>query len=194
MHDVDVFFTGQLIDLPAIKANTKNLIVTAQHMDFLKPGRGMGSVLPEALVEAGVQAVSLNHVEKPLRLDVLASTIERANELGLITIVCADSVKEVASVAQLKPDVIVCEQTRLIGTGVTTDEEYMAMTTEAVRSIDREIKVVQAAGVKNGNDVYRLIREGADGTGSSSGIALNPSRNAILQEMILGLVRARDER
>ena len=82
----------------------------------------MGSVLPEVLVEAGVQAVSLNHVEKPLRLDVLASTIERANELGLITIVCADSVKEVASVAQLKPDVIVCEQTRLIGTGVTTDE------------------------------------------------------------------------
>ena len=56
MHDVDVFFTGQLIDLPAIKANTKNLIVTAQHMDFLKPGRGMGSVLPEALVEAGGQA------------------------------------------------------------------------------------------------------------------------------------------
>jgi triosephosphate isomerase len=154
----------------------------------------MGSVLPEALVEAGVQAVSLNHVEKPLRLNELASTIERANEVGLITIVCADSPKEVAAVAQLKPDVIVCEQTRLIGTGVTTDEEYMAVTTEIIRSIDEEIKVVQAAGVKNGDDVYRLIKAGADGTGSSSGIALHPSKNAILEEMVLGLVRARDAR
>ncbi|MDY6868891.1 MAG: triose-phosphate isomerase, partial [Chloroflexota bacterium] len=162
--------------------------------DYLRPGRGMGSVLPEALVEAKVQAVNLNHVEKPLRLNVLASTIERANEVGLITIVCADSYKEVAAVAQLRPDVIVCEQTRLIGTGVTTDEEYMAVTTKIVRSIDKNIKVVQAAGVKNGDDVYRLIKNGSDGTGSSSGIALNTSRNAILKEMMLGLVRARDER
>jgi triosephosphate isomerase len=194
IHDVDIFFTGQLIDLPEVMANTKRLIVTAQHMDFLRPGRGMGSVLPEALVEAGVQAVSLNHVEKPLRLDVLANTIERANEVGLITMVCADSVKEVSAVAQLKPDVIICEQTRLIGTGITTDEEYMAMTTRAIRSIDKEIKVVQAAGVKKGADVYRLINKGSDGTGSSSGIALSPEKNAILEEMILGLVMARDER
>ena len=193
-YDIDVFFTGQLIDLPAVKANTKNLIVTAQHMDYLRPGRGMGSVLPEALVESEVQAVSLNHVEKPLSLNVLASTIERANEVGLITIVCADSAKEVAAVAQLKPDVIVCEQRKLIGTGVTTDEEYMTVTTKIVRSVDKNIKVVQAAGIKNGDDVYRLIKNGSDGTGSSSGIALNPSRNAILKEMILGLVRARDQR
>lgn len=193
IYNIDVFFTGQLIDLPAVKANSKNLILTAQHMDYLRPGRGMGSVLPEALVEAKVQAVSLNHVEKPLRLNVLAKTIERANEVGLITIVCADSVKEVAAVAQLKPDVIVCEQKRLIGTGVTTDEEYMAVTTEIVRSINKNTKVVQAAGVKSGDDVYRLIKKGSDGTGSSSGIALNPSRNAILKDMMLGLVRARDE-
>ena len=194
IYDIDVFITGQLIDLPAIVANTKNLIVTAQHMDCLRPGRGMGSVLPEALAEAKVQAVSLNHVEKPLSLNVLANTIERANEVGLITIVCADSVKEVAAVAQLKPDVLVCEQNKLIGTGVTTDEEYMEATTKVVRSIDKDIKVVQAAGVKNGEDVYRLIKNGSDGTGSSSGIALNPSRNAILKEMILGVVRARDQR
>lgn len=163
-------------------------------MDSLRPGRGMGSVLPEALAAAGVQAVTLNHVEKPLRLDQLANAIERANEVGLITLVCADSVKEVSAVAQLKPDVIICEQTKLIGTGVTTDEEYMVLTTEAIKAIDKDIKIVQAAGIKNGADVYRLIKAGSAGTGSSSGIALHPDRNKILEEMILGVVKARDER
>ena len=55
--DVDVFFTGQLIDLPSVKRETGHVIVTAQHMDGLVPGRGMGHVLPEALAGAGVEAV-----------------------------------------------------------------------------------------------------------------------------------------
>lgn len=45
-YDLDVFFTGQLVDLPALKRETKHLIITAQHMDGLRPGAGMGHVLP----------------------------------------------------------------------------------------------------------------------------------------------------
>ena len=51
------FYTGQHVDLARIKNETKHVIVTAQHMDGLVPGRGMGHILPEALKAAGVEAV-----------------------------------------------------------------------------------------------------------------------------------------
>ena len=57
--DFDVFFTAPFVDLRMIAENTSNLIVTAQHMDSLKTGRGMGYIVPEALAEAGVKAVFL---------------------------------------------------------------------------------------------------------------------------------------
>ena len=53
-YDIDVFFTAQLVDIPQIKRETRHLILCAQHMDGIVPGRGMGHVRPEALVAAGV--------------------------------------------------------------------------------------------------------------------------------------------
>ena len=93
-YDFDVLFTAQLIDLPHIIETCPHLIPCAQHMESLKPGRGMGHVLPEALAAAGVKATFLNHAENPCTVHELASTIARANEVGILTVVCADSVEE----------------------------------------------------------------------------------------------------
>ena len=82
-YQIDILFTAPLIDLPAIKAATNHLLLTAQHMDPVVAGRGMGHVLPEGLKAAGVKAVVLNHAENPLTVNVLARTIKRAKELGL---------------------------------------------------------------------------------------------------------------
>ena len=60
---VDILFTCTYADIRLIKENTDHLIVTAQHMDPLQPGRGMGQVLPESLKAAGAEAVFLNHAE-----------------------------------------------------------------------------------------------------------------------------------
>lgn len=54
-------------------------------MESLKPGRGMGHVLPEALAAAGVRATFLNHAENPLGVHELAATIARADEVGIRT-------------------------------------------------------------------------------------------------------------
>ena len=61
-YDFDVLFTAQLIDLPKIIADCPHLVPCAQFMESLKPGRGMGHVLPEALAAAGVKATFLNHL------------------------------------------------------------------------------------------------------------------------------------
>lgn len=192
-NDIDCLFTAQLVDIPAIVERTSHLIVTAQHMDPLVPGRGMGHVLPEALKASGVKAVVLNHAEDPLTLSNLDKTIKRAREVGLLTIVCADTVEQCKAVAQLGPDMMICEPTSLIGTGNTSDDEYIKQTNHAIRSVSPDILIMQAAGVSTGDDVYRVLRGGADGTGGTSGIIKAPDRKAKLVEMIGALKKVQDE-
>ncbi|MBY4797757.1 triose-phosphate isomerase [Collinsella sp. AGMB00827] len=192
-YDFDVLFTAQLIDLPRVIDACPHLIPCAQFMESLKPGRGMGHVLPEALAEAGVRATFLNHAENPSGVHELAAVIERANEVGILTVVCADSVEEGRWIAGLKPDVMVCELTGLIGTGTTADEAYMRSSTKAVKAISPTTQVLQAAGISSGEDVYNAIKFGADGTGGTSGIVAAPDPFAALDEMFAALDRARTD-
>lgn len=193
-YDVDIFFTAQAVDLCRIKEETHQLIVTAQHMDGLLPGKGMGHILPEGLKNVGVEAVFLNHAENPLTTNQLARAMARADELELLTIVCADTVEEAQAIAHLHPDIMVCEPISLIGTGQVSDAEYMKDTNQAVRDVSPHTLVLQAAGISSGEDVYRAITSGADGTGATSGIVAASNPMMAMENMILALVKAREER
>ena len=106
-YDVDIIFTTPLVSIAQVKAATKRIHVFAPHMDPIRPGRGLADTLPESVVAAGAEGVMLNHVEKPLTISVLRETIQRADEVGLTTIVCADSCAEAAMIAKLNPNIIV---------------------------------------------------------------------------------------
>ncbi|MEF9969606.1 MAG: triose-phosphate isomerase [Ruthenibacterium sp.] len=192
-YDIDTFFTAQLIDLPAIQKETSHLILTAQHLDGITPGRGMGHVLPEALYAAGVQATFLNHAEHAMTLNQLAKAMTRADEVGILTIACADTVEEAKAIAELHPDIMVCEPTSLIGTGKVSDENYMSSTNEAVKSVSPKTLVLQAAGISSGQNVYDAILSGADGTGGTSGIVAAKDPCAVLDEMFCALDKIRNE-
>ena len=192
-YNFQCLFTAQLIDLAWVCENCPHLIPTAQAMESLVPGRGMGHILPEALAEAGVQACFLNHAENPLTLHELAKTIVRARKLGILTCVCADSVEEAQAIAQLKPDIITCEQNSLIGTGVVADEDYMKSTAAAIRALSPDTKVLQAAGIHSGENVYDAIKSGADATGGTSGIVAAQDPMAVLDEMFAALDKARTD-
>lgn len=192
-YDFDCLFTAQLIDLPRIIETCPHLVPCAQAMESLTPGRGMGHILPEALQAAGVKATFLNHAENPLTVHELAATIARADEMGILTVVCADSVEEGKAIAELHPDVMVCELTSLIGTGQVAGEDYMRSSTEAVKQISPETLVLQAAGIHNGENVYDAIKYGADGTGGTSGIVAADDPFATLEEMFAALDRARTD-
>lgn len=192
-YDFDCLFTAQLVDLPHIIETCPHLVPCAQNMESLKPGRGMGHILPEALAAAGVKATFLNHAENPATAHKLAATIARANELGILTVVCADSVEEGKWIAGLKPDVIVCELTSLIGTGTVAGEDYMRASTEAVKAVSPDTLVLQAAGIHSGQNVYDAIKYGADGTGGTSGIVAADDPFATLDEMFAALDKARTD-
>ena len=193
-YDVDIIFTTPIVEIARVKAATKRLHVFAPHMDPIRPGRGLADILPESLVAAGAEGVMLNHVEKPLTFEVLAETIKRAVEVGLTTIVCADSEEDASRIATLNPDIIVAEPSALIGTGVSVGPEYVEAATKCVKSVNDKILVLTAAGIANGTDVYNTIIAGADATGSSSGVAKAADRPAMVDEMIAACRKAWDER
>lgn len=191
---VEILFTCPFADLRYIRENTKNVIVTAQHMDPLRPGRGMGHVLPESLKAAGADAVFLNHAENPLTVCELAACIRRARELDMATVVCADSVAEGLAVAKFDPDILLCEPTELIGTGHVADNSYVIEATTKIREINPEILVMIASGVSTADDVYNVIRLGADGTGATSGILKAPDPGVRVMEMARAMVQAVKDR
>lgn len=193
-YGVDIIFTTPVVEIARVSAATHRIHVFAPHMDPLRPGRGLADTLPESLVAAGAEGVMLNHCEKPVPLAVLRATIERAKEVGLTTIVCADSCAEAAAIAHLKPDIIVAEPSELVGTGVACGPEYVRAAAKAVKDVDPDILVLTAAGIANGQDVYDTIVAGADATGSSSGVAKAADRAAMVDEMICAVRRAWDDR
>ena len=193
-YGVDIIFTTPIVEIARVKAATKHIHVFAPHMDPIVPGRGLADILPESLVAAGAEGVMLNHVEKPVDFETLAKTIKRAEEVGLTTIVCADSMADAGKIATLNPDIIVAEPSELIGTGVSVGPEYVEAATKCVKDVNADILVLTAAGISNGQDVYNTISAGADATGSSSGIAKAPDRAAMVEEMIAAVRKAWDER
>lgn len=193
-YGVDIIFTTPVVDIRRVREATKNIHVFAPHMDPIAPGRGLADILPESLVAAGADGVMLNHCEKPISFETLEKTIARANEVGLTTIVCADSLADASKIATLSPDIIVAEPSELIGTGVSVGKEYVEAATKSVKDVNPEILVLTAAGIANGEDVYNTIVAGADATGSSSGVAKAKDRAAMVDEMIAAVRRAWDER
>ncbi len=193
-YGVDIIFTTPIVDIRRVREATKNIHVFAPHMDPILPGRGLADVLPESLVAAGADGVMLNHCEKPISFETLEKTIARANEVGLTTIVCADSLADASKIATLAPDIIVAEPSELIGTGVSVGKEYVEAATKSVKDVNADILVLTAAGIANGEDVYNTIIAGADATGSSSGVAKAKDRAAMVDEMISAVRRAWDER
>ena len=193
-YGVDIIFTCPVVDIRRVCEATKHIHVFAPHMDPIPIGRGLADTLAESLVAAGAEGVMLNHVEKPLTREVLEATIRRAAEVGLLSIVCADSMADASEIAAMHPDIIVAEPSELIGTGVSVGPEYVAAATDCVKKVDENILVLTAAGIANGEDVYNTIIAGADATGSSSGVAKAPDRAAMVDEMICAVRRAWDAR
>ena len=193
-YDVDVLLTPQYTDIPLMAANMKRVHVYAQHVDPLVPGRGLGSVLPEAVKAAGAVGTMLNHAEKKLDLPTIDATIRRCDEVGLATIVCADTLDELTAIAKMSPNLIVAEPTALIGTGTPSSMDYVRDTIKTVRDINPDIIVLQGAGISKPEDVYNVIMAGADATGCTSGIIKAPDPKKMADDMLHALRAAWDER
>jgi triosephosphate isomerase (TIM) len=194
-YRVQIIFTPQYVDIPILASETEHLLIFAQHMDSLVIGRGVGSVLPEAVKAAGANGAMLNHAEKPLSMAEIERSIKRADEVSLGTMVCADTFENVVAIARLNPNILLAETPELIGTGKreTSDQLAIPRINEIVWGINPDIRVLHGAGISNGQDVYNIVMAGAQGTGSTSGIIRAPDPFEMLEEMIASVRAAWDE-
>ena len=192
-YDIDAIFIAPYTEIRRIAEHTSKLFVFAPYMDTLRPGRGMADVLPEAIQDAGATGVLLNHCERPMSLPQIKATIDRANELGLITFACADSIAETKAIAQFQPDIINPEPSELIGTVQASDMGYVIETLKVVKDLYPDILVEQAAGITTGAQIYDFIMAGNDAAGSASGILKSPDPFKLLDEMMYNVRKAKDE-
>lgn len=192
-YDIDVLMVVPYTEIRRVAEHTKRIVILAPYMDPIRPGRGMADVLPEAIKAAGAHGVVVNHCERPMSLSAIKRTISRAKELDLLTFACADTLEEARAIAQLHPDIINPEPTELIGSGLVSDKEFVAESIRAIKEIDPNIIVEQAAGISNGQQVYDFIYAGAEAAGAASGIFKSADPLAMIDEMVFGVRRAYDD-
>jgi len=190
---VSIIFDPQAVDIPAVAAATHRILVFAQHIDALPPGRGVGAVLAEAVRDAGAVGTLLNHSERRLSPSQLEASIERARSAGLATLVFADSPAEAEAFARLGPDIVLAEPPELIASGRSVGSVmagFVAEAVAAVKGVNPEILVMSGAGVNGPADVDAVMRMGLDGTGSSSGILKAADPMAMMRAMLEATTRA----
>lgn len=185
---VCVAVAPQALDIRMVVDATETPVF-AQHVDPVGYGKYTGHMLPEAVAEAGCAGTLISHSERRLGLEAIEATVERSRAVGLLSVVCVDTVEKGRAVAPFTPDAVAIEPPELIGTGTPVSRarpEVVSGSVEAVKGIDQRVRVLCGAGITGGEDVAAAIRLGVEGVLVSSGVvkAENPS------EVLLGLAEA----
>ena len=124
----------QAVDLGRI-AGEVNIPVFAQHIDPVGYGSSTGHILPEAVKAAGAYGTLLNHAERQISFDVLEDSIKRAKEVGLYTLVCANTPQAGEEIAKFDPDLIAVEPPELIGGDVSVSNAQPEVITQAIELV-----------------------------------------------------------
>jgi len=175
----------QIVDLRLI-AGEVDIPIFAQHIDPISPGKYTGHISPEAVLDAGCVGTLISHSERRLSLQLIEETVERASEVGLITVVCADTVERCRAVAAYRPTAIAIEPPELIGTGIPVSKakpEVVSGAVEAVRAVDPSVRVLCGAGITRGVDVEAALRLGAEGVLVASGVVKASDPYRVLVEL-----------
>jgi triosephosphate isomerase len=160
--------------------------VYAQHVDPFQCGAFTGSVSLVGIKAAGCRGTLVNHSERKLRLIDIQQVIEKARELGLATVACANNVPEGEAVAALGPTMVAVEPPELIGSGISVSTAKPEVVSDAVRKIkavNPKVRVLCGAGVSNAVDVAKAFELGAEGVLLASAFVKAKDPKALLREM-----------
>lgn len=164
--------------------------VFSQHIDPIKPGSHTGWTLADAIKEAGAVGTLINHSEHRLKLADIDECISIAKSINLVQIVCSNNISTSKAIAALNPDFVAVEPPELIGGDIsvtTANPEIVSGTVEEVRKINKDIKILCGAGVKNGKDVEKAIELGTDGVLLASGVVKAKDKEKVLRDLASGI-------
>lgn len=160
--------------------------VFAQHIDAVGYGSGTGKIIAEEVKALGAHGTLLNHAEFQIGDDVLKKSIERAKEVGLYTVVCANTPEAAEKIVGFGPDLVAVEPPELIGGDISISKAEPEVIEKSVELIG-ENKVLVGAGVKNGDDIRIALQLGACGVLLASGVTKAEDPYSVLLDLAEGL-------
>ena len=186
---VSMAIAVQATDIYRVK-NAVSIPVWAEHIDPISPGSHTGWTLPEAVKDAGAAGTLINHSEHRLTLAEIDACLSKANQTGLDNIVCTNNVATSKAAAVLNPQFVAVEPPELIGGDIsvtTADPDIVSGSVKAVKSVNKSVKVLCGAGVKNGKDVSKALELGSEGVLLASGVVKATDKKAVIIDLAAGI-------
>ena len=159
--------------------------IFAQHVDGVENGSHTGSVLAEGLKDSGASGTILNHSEDRMKEEEIEKSIQRCKDLGLTTVVCAQTPEECGELSKLEPDYVAFEPPELIGGDTSVSEAKPDLIEDAVNQ--SEVELLTGAGIKSKKDVEKSIELGCEGILVASGVVKAEEPYEKIMELCKGL-------
>jgi triosephosphate isomerase (TIM) len=160
--------------------------VFAQHIDPVSFGSNTGSILPEMVKEMGAFGTLLNHAERQVDDEILRDSIYQAKQVGLFTVVCANTPGRGQEIVEMEADLVAVEPPELIGGDISVAKAKPEIVQRAVELIG-EGRTLVGAGVKDSEDVKISLSFGASGVLLASGVTKAEDPYAVLKDLVSGL-------
>ena len=184
--EVEIILAVQPADIRMISENV-SIPVFSQHVDPVEYGSHTGWILPESVKQAGAVGTLLNHSERRMDFETLERAMKRCRDVGLRTVVCAETPDKVKKFAAMKPDFIAIEPPELIGGDVSVSRAKPHVITESVeKARPFGVPVLCGAGVKNQDDVRRAKELGAKGILVASGVVKAGNPREAIEDLLRG--------
>jgi triosephosphate isomerase (TIM) len=182
---INIAISGQALDLAMLAAGV-SIPVLAQHIDGVGYGANTGHIPAEIAHGMGVDGSLLNHSERRISDTQIMRALEDMKEMGMLSVVCAETVTEGKKFADMGADFIAVEPPELIGGDISVSTANPELIEEAVKVIG-EGKVLVGAGVKNGEDVRIALELGAVGILVASGVIKVDDPAEALRDLASGM-------
>jgi triosephosphate isomerase len=182
--DVEIILAVQPADIKKIADNVR-IPVFSQHADPIGYGAHTGWVLPESVKLSGAKGSLLSHSERRIDFETLGKSVKRCKELGLTTVVCADTPETAGNIAELKPDYIAIEPPELIGGDISVSKSKPEVITKSIERVG-DIPLLCGAGIKNREDVKKAMGLGAKGILVASGVVKAENPEEAMSDLLAG--------
>ncbi len=176
-----------IVELAEVCKNV-DIPVFAQHVDPVSFGSYTGHILPDAVRDVGAVGTLLNHAEYQIDDETLKKSIDRAKDVGLFVVACANDAEAAEKIVGYGPDLVAVEPPELIGGNVSVSKANPDVIKNSVEKLG-DGKVLVGAGVKNGEDVRIALELGASGVLLASGVTMADSPTEVLRDLVSGLSR-----
>lgn len=183
-YKANIIITPSILDLKEVSKKVK-LPIFSQHIDYLEEENSTGSIIAKNLKKLNVKGSLINHSEKRLSYSEIKSCIEICKKYNLISVCCAENLKEVRKFSKLLPNYIAYEPPELIGGDISVSKAKPDIIKKAFEICRKNnVKLLVGAGIKEASDVKTSRTLGANGILVSSGIVKAKNKVEVLKKFV----------